>query len=94
MSEEQLQSIQSNVINNAATQIFATQMPSVSHFEMPTLTEKQRLYIQKLGTTTGRKIVPIDLTLYRELMKLNLIEDKGRRVALTKLGTEVFRQLT
>ena len=57
------------------------------------LTEKQATYIQKLGRSTGREIVPIDLTLYRELMNLELIVDKGRRLALSKLGQEVFRHL-
>lgn len=57
------------------------------------LTEKQATYIQRLGRSTGREIVPIDLTLYRELMNLELIIDKGRRLALSKLGQEVFRHL-
>lgn len=58
-----------------------------------TLTEKQTTYIKRLGASTGREIVPIDLALYRELMKLDLIVDKGRRLALTKLGKEVYRYL-
>lgn len=57
------------------------------------LTARQRAYISKLGSTRGRDIVPIDLNLYRELMKLDLIVDKGRRLALTKLGKEVWRYL-
>jgi hypothetical protein len=57
------------------------------------LSEKQSNYIQKLGKVSGREIVPIDLTLYRELMKLELIVDKGRRLALSKLGQEVLRYL-
>ncbi|GIL18100.1 MAG: hypothetical protein BroJett040_18510 [Oligoflexia bacterium] len=57
------------------------------------LTERQRVYIQRLGATVGREIVPIDLPLYRELMKLELIVDKGRRLALSKLGHEVVRYL-
>lgn len=57
------------------------------------LTERQRNYIQKLGSSSGREIVPIDLTLYRELMKLELIVDKGRRLALSKLGQQVYRYL-
>ena len=57
------------------------------------LTERQRLYVQRLGSTQGREIVPIDLGLYRELMNLELIVDKGRRLALSKLGQEVFRYL-
>jgi len=58
------------------------------------LTARQREYIAKLGAITGREIVPIqDLSLYRELMKLELIVDKGRRLALSKLGHEVCQYL-
>lgn len=57
------------------------------------LSERQMTYIQRLGRSTGREIVPIDLTLYRELMNLELIIDKGRRLALSSLGQEVFRHL-
>ena len=57
------------------------------------LTERQATYIQKLGKCKGRDIVPIDLPLYRELMNLELIVDKGRRLALSKLGQEVCRYL-
>ena len=57
------------------------------------LNDKQRNYIQKLGKSSGREIVPIDLSLYRELMNLELVIDKGRRIALTKLGQEVCRYL-
>ncbi|MGE3973666.1 MAG: gamma-glutamylcyclotransferase [Bdellovibrionales bacterium] len=58
-----------------------------------TLTVNQRTYVQKLGRSTGRDIVPINLDLYRELMNKGLIVDKGRRLALTSLGQEVFRYL-
>jgi gamma-glutamylcyclotransferase (GGCT)/AIG2-like uncharacterized protein YtfP len=65
--------------------------------ELPALTEKlsdkQKCYISKLGGSSGREIVPIDLQLYRELMNLELIVDKGRRLALSKLGHEVYRHL-
>ena len=58
------------------------------------LNEKQRHYLGKLSAITGREILPInDLTLYRELMKLELIVDKGRRIALSKFGHEVCRYL-
>ena len=58
------------------------------------LTEKQRIYVKKLGSAKGRDIVPInDLSLYRELMKLELIVDKGRRLALSPLGKEVYNHL-
>lgn len=57
------------------------------------LTEKQATYIKRLKASTGREIVPIDLALYRELLKLDLIVDKGRRLALTKFGKEVAHYL-
>lgn len=58
------------------------------------LTEKQKTYVLKLGSIKGREIVPInDLPLYRELMKLELIVDKGRRLALSTLGKEVYNNL-
>lgn len=67
--------------------------------DMPTLTfsltERQRIYIQKLGGASGRDIVPInDMSLYRELISLDLIVDKGRRLALSKFGQEVYRYLS
>lgn len=59
-----------------------------------TLTERQKEYILKLGAAKGRDIVPIqDLALYRELMKLELIVDKGRRMALSSLGKDVYSHL-
>lgn len=58
------------------------------------LTEKQKSYVLKLGAIRGRDILPInDLTLYRELMKLELIVDKGRRLALSHLGKDVYSHL-
>ena len=58
------------------------------------LTEKQKSYVLKLGSIRGREILPInDLPLYRELMKLELIVDKGRRLALSSLGKEVYNNL-
>ena len=57
------------------------------------LTDKQKTYVRKLGSSSGRDIVPINLDLYRELMNKGLIVDKGRRLALTKLGLEVYRYL-
>ncbi|MFN7453708.1 MAG: gamma-glutamylcyclotransferase [Pseudobdellovibrionaceae bacterium] len=58
-----------------------------------TLTDRQKHYINKLGKVSGREIIPIDLPLYRELMNLEIIVDKGRRLALSKFGNEVFRYL-
>lgn len=57
------------------------------------LTDRQRAYIQRLGNSTSREVIPIDLSLYRELMNLEIIVDKGRRLALSKIGHEVFRYL-
>ena len=58
------------------------------------LSERQKTYVLKLGAVKGRDIIPInDLTLYRELMKLELIVDKGRRLALSSLGKEVYNHL-
>lgn len=57
------------------------------------LNDKQKNYISRLAKTSGREIIPIDLPLYRELMNLELVIDKGRRIALTKLGQDVYRYL-
>jgi gamma-glutamylcyclotransferase (GGCT)/AIG2-like uncharacterized protein YtfP len=57
------------------------------------LTDRQKTYIRRLGAATGREVVPIDLPLYRELMNLELIVDKGRRLALSKFGQEVWRYI-
>lgn len=53
------------------------------------LTERQKTYIRKLSLAKGRDIVPIELDLYRELLSKQLIVDKGRRLALTRLGQEI-----
>ncbi len=53
------------------------------------LTDRQRIYIHKLSRAKGREIIPVDMALYRELISLELIVDKGRRLALTNLGHEV-----
>lgn len=60
---------------------------------LDSLTDRQRLYVTRLGASSGREIIPIDLELYRELMKLDLIVDKGRRLALSQLGKEVFKYI-
>jgi gamma-glutamylcyclotransferase (GGCT)/AIG2-like uncharacterized protein YtfP len=57
------------------------------------LNESQKKYILKLGASSGRDIVPINLDIYRDLLNKGLIVDKGRRLALTNLGIEVFRYL-
>jgi gamma-glutamylcyclotransferase (GGCT)/AIG2-like uncharacterized protein YtfP len=58
------------------------------------LTERQASYVRRLAASSGREIIPIDMQLYRELMKLELIVDKGRRLALSKLGHEVAKYLS
>ncbi len=57
------------------------------------LTLEQRSYLTRLSRVSGREIIPIDLKLYRELINLEMIVDKGRRLALSKLGHEVVRFL-
>ena len=57
------------------------------------LSDRQKQYIRKLGQIQGRESVDIDMELYRQLMKLEIIVDKGRRLALSKLGHEVYRFL-
>ncbi len=58
-----------------------------------TLSERQAMYVKRLSQCSGREVIPIDMDLYRELLKLELIVDKGRRLALTQLGKEVARFL-
>ena len=62
------------------------------YFRLPpinlTLQDRQKQYIHKLSHSKGRDIVPIKLDLYRELMNMEMIVDKGRRLALTPLGKE------
>ncbi len=61
---------------------------------LPTLlSDSQKRYILKLGASSGRDIVPINLDIYRDLLNKGLIVDKGRRLALTNLGFEVYRYL-
>ncbi|MEM7645999.1 MAG: gamma-glutamylcyclotransferase family protein [Pseudomonadota bacterium] len=59
--------------------------PPVIHQLQP----RHRDYIRKLSNCRGRDIVPIKLDLYRELLSMEMIVDKGRRLALTPLGQEV-----
>ena len=53
------------------------------------LKDRHRRYISKLSKTKGRKIIPIEMELYRELLSMDAIVDRGRRLALTPLGKEV-----
>ena len=60
-----------------------------------TLTDKQKEIVRQLGNIKGRDVVLVkDLTLYRDLMKMELIVDKGRRLALSPLGKDVFQYLS
>lgn len=56
---------------------------------LSSLTDRQKIYMQKLAKVKGREVVPIDLAVSRELISMQLIVDKGRRLALTNLGQEV-----
>lgn len=58
--------------------------PPVTQF----LKDRHKAYIHKLARLKGRDILPIKLDLYRELMNLEMIVDKGRRLALTSKGKE------
>lgn len=58
------------------------------------LTERQKDYLKRLGASSGRDIVPINLDLYQQLVKLGVVVDKGRRLALSSLGREVLRHLS
>jgi gamma-glutamylcyclotransferase (GGCT)/AIG2-like uncharacterized protein YtfP len=59
------------------------------------LTEKQKEIVRQLGNIKGRDVVLVkDLSLYRDLMKMELIVDKGRRLALSPLGKDVFQYLS
>lgn len=71
---------------------YRTSMATQSPLPMQ-LSDSQKRYILKLGASSGRDIVPINLDIYRDLLNKGLIVDKGRRLALTNLGTEVFRFL-
>ena len=46
-------------------------------------------YLKKLSNAEGRELVPFKLDVYRALMSMELIKDKGRRPALTSLGQEI-----
>lgn len=57
------------------------------------LTPEQIHYMRKLASIKGRQSHPYDLKTARELMKLEIVVDKGRRLALTRLGKDVLRYL-
>jgi hypothetical protein len=70
--------------------ILGGSMAPATNFDLlSSLTVRQKTYIQKLAKVKGREVVPIDLAVSRELIAMQLIVDKGRRLALTNLGQEV-----
>jgi|GEM_PF-696389 len=81
--------LQSVLIENGDWKKSLHENPSIIEL----LTDRQKQYLKKLGTSNGKEGVSTDLGLYRELIKMELIVDKGRRLALSKLGIEVFRYL-
>lgn len=71
-------------ITGGAWQSDLTKNPPITSL----LQSRHREYLIKLSRSRGRDIVPIKLDLYRELLNMELIVDKGRRLALTPLGEE------
>lgn len=60
-----------------------------------TLSDRHINYVKELGKAKGRETVPIrDMSIYRDLIRLEIIDDKGRRLKLSKLGHELSRYLT
>lgn len=57
------------------------------------LTQDQIQYMRKLAAIKGRQSHSYDLETARQLMKLEIVVDKGRRLALTRLGKDVLRYL-
>ncbi len=59
-----------------------------NHTVLDILEERHKEYISRLSRSKSREIVPIKMDLYRELINMELIVDKGRRLALTPMGKE------
>lgn len=57
------------------------------------LTEGQIEYMKHLSSIKGRQTHRYNLDLCRQLMKLEMVVDKGRRFSLTRLGKDVLRYL-
>lgn len=66
---------------------FQSQEPLSSRFD-----EDEITYIDKIGKTTGREVIPYT-AMTRQLEKKGIVIDKGRRPALTPYGKEVFKYL-
>lgn len=64
--------------------------------DQPSLTERFKQeeleYIYKLGNTTGREVIPYT-PLTRDMEKMGIVVDKGRRPALTAYGKEIYKYL-
>ena len=56
-----------------------------------TLTERHICYIKKLSESSRRDTVVYPLDVCRELERMQIIVDKGRRFSLTNLGKEICR---
>lgn len=55
------------------------------------LTERHKGYIKKLAESNRRETIVYPLDVCRDLERMQIIVDKGRRFALTNLGKEVSR---
>ncbi len=56
-----------------------------------TLTERHICYIKKLSESNRRDTIVYPLDVCRELERMQIIVDKGRRFSLTNLGKEICR---
>lgn len=64
-----------------------SEQPSI----LNTLTERHKGYIKKLAESNRRETIVYPLDVCRDLERMQIIVDKGRRFALTNLGKEVSR---
>lgn len=64
-----------------------SEQPSI----LNTLTERHKGYIKKLAESDRRETIVYPLDVCRDLERMQIIVDKGRRFALTNLGKEVSR---
>jgi gamma-glutamylcyclotransferase (GGCT)/AIG2-like uncharacterized protein YtfP len=55
------------------------------------LTERHKGYIKKLAESNRRETIVYPLDVCRDLERMQIIVDKGRRFALTNLGKEISR---
>lgn len=64
-----------------------SEQPSI----LNSLTERHKGYIKKLAESNRRETIVYPLDVCRDLERMQIIVDKGRRFALTNLGKEVSR---